>query len=135
MGIRLQGINSSLSFYWYLTNMSVGDKIVFICVIYLSYKVVLTGCEVVLVNRNVTDSFRVGKGGCKNDSNVCPSSSTCQRDSGLCLCGRLPNFRNPVVENINGYKCVSSQEIIAGLNGELLLISILGTLSCLTHKL
>jgi hypothetical protein len=36
-------------------------------VIYLSYKMVMTGCEVVLVNRNVLDSFRVGKDGCTHN--------------------------------------------------------------------
>ena len=92
------------------------------CVICLSYKVVLTGCEVVLVHRNVTDSFRVGKDGCTNDSSVCPTSSTCQADSGLCLCGNLPNFLNPDVGNVNGYKCVKSQDITAGLHGELLFV-------------
>ena len=64
----------------------------FIC---LSCKVFMTGCEVVWVNRNVIDSFRVGKDGCTNDTSVCPSSSTCQTDSGLCLCrDSEPNFYN-----------------------------------------
>ena len=65
----------------------------FIC---LSCKVFMTGCEVVWVNRNVTDSFRVGKDGCTNDTSFCPSSSTCQIDSGLCLCrDSEPSFSNP----------------------------------------
>ena len=38
-----------------------------------------------------------------------------QRDSGLCLCGRLPNFLNPDVKN--GYKCVIGKEIRHGLDG------------------
>ena len=74
---------------------------------------VMAGSEVVLVHRNFTDSFRVGKDGCTNDSKVCPSSSTCQPHSGLCLCRNLPNFLNPA----NGYKCVRSEDIIAGLDG------------------
>ena len=80
----------------------------------LSCKVVMTGCEVVWVNRNVTDSFRVGKDGCKNDTSVCPSTSICQTDSGLCLCrDHMPNFRNPN-ENLNdkkGYGCISGHNI------------------------
>ena len=65
----------------------------FIC---LSCKVFITGCEVVWVNRNVTDSFCVGKDGCTNNTSVCPSSSTCQTGSGLCLCrDSQPSFINP----------------------------------------
>ena len=75
-----------------MINMSNLVLLWFIC---LSCKVFMTGCKVVWVNRNVTDSFRVGKDGCTNDTSVCPSSSICQTDSGLCLCrDSEPNFRN-----------------------------------------
>ena len=75
---------------------------------------VMTGCEVVWVNRNVTDSFRVGKDGCTNDTRVCPSSSTCQTDSGLCLChDNTPSFRNPTDKN-QTYGCVSNTNIRSG---------------------
>ena len=83
----------------------------------LSCKVVLIDCEVVLVNRNVSDSFRVGKDGCTNDTSVCPSSSTCHTDSGLCLCvGTKPSFRNPteVSDGDKVYGCLSNQKIRAG---------------------
>ena len=73
----------------------------------------MTGCKVVWVNRNVTDSFRVGKDGCTNDDNVCPSSSTCQTDSGLCFCrDSEPSFSNP-----NGFAgCFSNNNtrLVAG---------------------
>jgi hypothetical protein len=59
---------------------------------FLWYKVVMTGCEVVLVNRNVTDSFRVGKDGCTSDTSVCKSNATCQPD-GSCLCNsKRPSY-------------------------------------------
>ena len=83
----------------------------------LSCKVVMTGCEVVWVNRNVTDSFRVGEDGCTKNSSVCPSSSTCQTDSGLCLCrDSAPNFRNPNgnPNNKEGYGCQSGVNINSG---------------------
>ena len=54
--------------------------------------------EVTLVNRNVTDSLRVGKNGCKRNSH-CPNSATCQSVSGLCLC--IDNQRNFL--NYNSY--------------------------------
>ena len=51
--------------------------------------------EVTLVNRNVTDSFRVGKNSCKLNTSYCPNSATCLSGSGLCLCiDSQPNFRN-----------------------------------------
>ena len=86
----------------------------FIC---LSCKVFMTGCEVVWVNRNVTDSFRVGKDGCTNDTSVCLSSSTCQTDSGLCLCrDSEPNFRNPnkVTTESQVYGCLRNHNIRSG---------------------
>ena len=79
----------------------------FIC---LSCKVFMIGCEVVWVNRNVTDSFRVGKDGCTKNTSVCPSSSTCQTDSGLCLClNGEPTFTNPSGKTGDGqgYGCLS----------------------------
>ena len=77
----------------------------------------MTGCEVVWVNRNVTDSFRVGKDGCTNDTSVCPSSSTCQTDSGLCLCSDIePSFSNPDGRTSDGkiYGCASNHNIRSG---------------------
>ena len=103
--------------------MSLKYKAVLVWVICLSYKVVMTGGEVVLVNRNVTDSFRVGKDGCTNDTSVCTSSATCQSD-GLCLCNKdsFCNFRNPVFEIDNGnlvygetYGCVRHDHILLGI--------------------
>ena len=105
---------------WCLTNMSLKYTV---WVIYLCYKVVMTaGCEVVLVNRNVTDSFRVGKNGCTNDERVCTSSATCQSD-GLCLCSAdKPNFRNPATRRVDdkSYGCLDSKSIRTGLVGECL---------------
>jgi hypothetical protein len=67
--------------------MSLKYTVVLVCVICLSFEVAVTGCKVVWVKRNVTDSFRVGKDGCTNDTSICRrSSATCQPDSGLCLC-------------------------------------------------
>ena len=80
-------------------------KVVLVWVIFLSCEVVLTGCKVVWVNRNVADSFRVGKDGCTNDTSVCKSSATCQSDAS-CLCNsNKPSYRNPVIE-VNGSKIV-----------------------------
>ncbi|CAB4026456.1 Hypothetical predicted protein, partial [Paramuricea clavata] len=86
-------------------------------VIYLSYKIVLTGCEVILVNRNGLDSFRVGKDGCKLDTSVCTSPATCQSDKS-CLCSDdEPNFRNPRTRAGDGknYGCLDSESIRAGV--------------------
>ena len=83
----------------------------------LSCKIFMTGCEVAWVNRNVTDSFRVGKDGCTNNTSVCPSSSTCQADSGLCLCLDIePSFRNPTRKpgNDTTYGCLSNRHIRLG---------------------
>ena len=66
----------------------------------LSFEAFMTGCEVVWVNRNVTDSIRAGKDGCTNDTSVCPSHAECQAD-GSCLCdANNPNFRNPVIVDV-----------------------------------
>ena len=74
-------------------------KVVLWWVICLSSKVVMTGGEVVAVNRNVTDNFRVGQDGCTNDTSVCTNvSATCRESDGSCLCNSTrPNFRNPVI--------------------------------------
>jgi hypothetical protein len=78
--------------------MSLKYKVVSVWLICLSCEVVMTACEVVWVNRNVTDSFRVGNDGCTNDTGLCTSSATCQSD-GLCLCkSDRPSYRNPVIE-------------------------------------
>jgi hypothetical protein len=87
--------------------MSLKYTAVLVWVICLSCETVLTGCEVVLVNRNVTDSFRVGKDGCPNDTSVCKSNATCQPD-GSCLCNsKRPSYRNPVIE-------IKGSEIVYG---------------------
>jgi hypothetical protein len=44
--------------------MSLKYTVVLVWAIYLSYKMVLTGCEVVWVRQDVVDSFHVGKDGC-----------------------------------------------------------------------
>ena len=103
--------------------MSLKYNIVLVWVICVYYKVVMTGCEVVLVNRNITDSFRVGEDGCKNNASdsVCTSLATCQSD-GSCLCsGSKPNFRNPNIivggglEYGDSYGCVSSEHLRFGV--------------------
>ena len=75
----------------------------------------LTIGEVTLVNRNVTDSFRVGKDGCTRKSD-CPDHATCQPDSGLCLCSdSQPNFLYYSVTSSAVYGCVRSESIQVGL--------------------
>ncbi len=87
--------------------MSLKDKMVLVWVISLSYEVVMTSCEVVLVNRNVNDSFRVGKDGCTNNASVCTSVFTACQDDGSCLCNSVrPSFRNPVIKH-TGAKIIS----------------------------
>ncbi|CAB3995087.1 Hypothetical predicted protein [Paramuricea clavata] len=84
--------------------MSLKCQVVLVWLICLSCKVVVTGCEVVWINRNVTDSFRVGKNGCTNDTSVCKSNATCQ-SNGSCLCNpKRPTYRNPII--VNGSKIV-----------------------------
>jgi hypothetical protein len=102
--------------HYYLINMFLKYTVLLAWVIYLSCKMILTGCKVVLVNRNVRDSFRAGKDGCKNDATVCTSSATCQFD-GSCLCSvDEPNFRNPRTRagDDKGYGCLNSKSIRAG---------------------
>ena len=101
--------------------MSVQHTLLSLWVIPLLLKVVLMRCEVVLVNRNVIDSFRVGKDGCSNNTNICTISGECQVDSGLCLClNGLPDFQlNPSSMMIGKklYGCRSSADIQAGAGG------------------
>ena len=92
--------------------------------IFLQYTVVLllvtfwscmTAGEVTLVNRYVTDIFRVGKDGCTRNSD-CPDQATCQSDSGLCLCSdSQPNFLYFNRSSSADYQCVTSTSIRAGL--------------------
>jgi hypothetical protein len=81
-------------------------------VIYLFYKMVLTGCEVVLVNRDLLDSFRVGKDGCKHDTSVCTNfDARCTKPGGQCLCTVFkPNYINPRTRagDDKGHGCVDS---------------------------
>ena len=65
------------------------------------------------MNRNVTDSFRVGKDGCKNDATVCTDfGARCQSD-GLCLCpASQPDFRKPT--GVKAYGCIGSDSIRPG---------------------
>ena len=76
----------------------------------------LYSSEVVLVNRNKIDSFRVGKDGCTNDTNVCPTSAICRMSDGFCQCtSSAPTYRTSLL-NTNGlrglvYGCVSDSLI------------------------
>ena len=103
------------SVYWYRMDMVSKCRVVLLSVVCLLFKVILIRCEVTLVNRNFTDSFRVDKNGCTEDTN-CTSSASCQSDSGLCLC----NDGNPNFLYYNGassadYQCVTSESIREGL--------------------
>ena len=96
--------------------MSLKYTVVLVWVVLLSCKMVMTSFEVVLVNRSVTDSFRVGKDGCTNDASVCTSSATCQSDGSYLCSESKPNFRNPNIiigggglEYDDSYGCVSSE--------------------------
>ena len=92
--------------------MSSKCKAMLLWTIWSTCKVVTASNEVVLVKRNVRDSFRVGEDGCTNDNSVCTSSATCQNDSGLCLCNKdSPNFLNRVVESSYQYSCIRSGSI------------------------
>jgi hypothetical protein len=88
--------------------MSLKCQVVLVWLICLSCKVVVTGCEVVWVNRNVTDSFRVGKNGCTNDTSVCTRRNASRQSDGSCLCNSESlSYRNrhPVLET-NGSEIV-----------------------------
>ena len=81
----------------------------------------MTASEVTLVNRNATDSFRVGKDGCTRKID-CPNHATCQSGSGLCLCSdSYPNFLNFSVTSSTTYGCLQSASIRVGV-GECLQI-------------
>lgn len=85
-------------------------KVLLRITICLSYEVLMTRCEVVWVNRSITDSFRVGKDGCTNNASVCNlTHAVCQAD-GSCLCNSTkPNFRNPSLKLLkNSSKVVST---------------------------
>ena len=83
----------------------------------------MTGCEVIWVNRNVNDSFRVGEAGCTSDTSVCTNFSATCEDDGSCLCNRgSPNFRNPIIESPHGrysygstYGCILNSESLVGV--------------------
>ena len=85
--------------------------------ILLLYNVIMSSCQELVVNRNVTDTFRVGNVGCKNDSSICTTrSATCQTN-GWCLCNKdSPNFRNRIIEGYDKYGetygCVRSEYIL-----------------------
>ena len=95
-------------------DMVLNHRVVLLWVVCLLFKVVLIRCEVTLVNRNVTDSFRVGKDGCMTNTD-CPSSATCQSESGLCLCSDgYPNFLKHSQTFNTVYGCLSSKVIRTG---------------------
>ena len=102
--------------------MSLKYTVVFLWAIYLSYKMILTSCEVVWVNRDVVDSFHVGKDGCTYDSSVCTNShATCINRGGECLCKvSNANFKNPTTRrgDNKGYGCLDDSNIRVGLVGE-----------------
>ena len=122
--------------------MSSKYTIVLLWVVCLCCEVVMIGCEVVCVNRNVTDSFRVGRNGCTNDTNVCANvSATCQSD-GSCLCDSTsPNYRNPVIEfNENmefvygsSYGCIKNMLIRYGVGECFIAFSCSVDIRCMPH--
>ena len=84
----------------------------------------LSSSEVILVSRNQTDSFLVGKDGCKNDANVCPTSAFCRMSDGFCQCQtNTPTYRT-LLSTTNGmrgmvYGCVNDSLIgLASINGK-----------------
>ena len=93
-------------------NMPSKYKVILLWTICSTYLTSVTSRnEVVLVNRDVTDSFFVGKDGCTNNAGVCPRSATCQAEGGLCLCNKdSPNFVNHVREGFFEYGCVKNKD-------------------------
>ena len=90
-------------------------RVVVLWVLFLLVKLVLIRCQVTLVNRNVTDSFRVGKDDCTKNTD-CPTSATCLSDSGLCLCNdSLPNYINYTTKSGAFHGCAFSEGIRGGL--------------------
>ena len=68
----------------------------------------LCSSEVVLVNRDEIDSFRVGRDGCKSNTmspnDVCPTSANCRMPEGICECdSSRPTYRKFIL-NTNGLK-------------------------------
>ena len=101
--------------------MSSKCKVILLCAICSTYKLVASNNEVVLVKRNVRDSFRVEKDGCTNNASVCSSSATCQPDTGLCLCNEgFPNFAVNLIEKVSTdqYRCVPNNAIAYLVGGE-----------------
>ena len=98
--------------------MVVKYRVVLSWVVCLLLEAVLVRCQVTLVNRNLTDSFRVGENGCRIDSGCSMSATltaTCQPDSGLCLCmDGKPNFLFYNVPGVH-YQCVTSKSIRVGI--------------------
>ena len=90
----------------------------------------LSSSEVTLVSRNQVDSFLVGKDGCKNNTNVCPTSAFCRMSDGFCQCKcDTPSYRTFIfnTKGLKGlaYGCVSDSLIgLSSNNGK-----------CLFHKL
>ena len=99
------------------------DRISFALVCFWLAGMVLSSSEVVLVNRNQIDSFRVGKDGCKNDNNICSTSAICRMSDGFCQCkSNTPTYRKFIL-NTNGlkglvYGCVSNSLIGLSSNNE-----------------
>ena len=94
--------------------MVVKYRMVLSWVVCLLLKVVLVRCQVTVVIRNVTDSFRVGENGCPRNAD-CSLTATCQSDSGLCLCNDgQPNFLFYAPSGVV-YECVKSLSIRVGL--------------------
>ena len=97
-------------------------RVVLSWVVCLLFKVILIRCEVTLINRNVTDSFRIGEDGCTKNT-VCPTSAACQFDSGLCLCNdSLPNYINYTTMSDAFHRCVTGKSIRGGAGECILLI-------------
>ena len=104
--------------------MSSNSSILVVVFFYIVSEVTLSSCDVVFVDRNVTDRFFVGKDGCKKNPRICMTrSALCQAD-GWCLCTSLrPTFRNPIVEVNSGkmvhrnysFGCVNNQYIRFGV--------------------
>ena len=93
-------------------------KVMLLWTIWSMYKVVTTSNQVVLVHRHFRDSFRVGKDGCVNNTNVCKNSATCQTESGLCRCNEDSlHFVNHVEDSYFEYNCVNNENIAHYVGG------------------
>ena len=100
--------------------MSLKCKVVLLFTICSTYKGIASSDEVVLVERNVTDSFRVGNDGCRNNASVCTSfAATCRPDTGLCFCNKnSPNFVNHIKKISREYYCAPNNAISYLIGGE-----------------